>query len=127
SLLSAAACLSLCACQPPPIPPFTEAVAYRDLAAHVGCSTTGLAYPAATITGFDCAAKEYAFPDGVREDTSKPIVLLFHGNSSNPADFETYSGDSAKTPMLSERLVAAGFRTFAVDFRKDLVDDPATN
>jgi pimeloyl-ACP methyl ester carboxylesterase len=127
SLLSAAVCLSLCACQPPPIPPMEEAVTYRELTAHPGCSTAALSYAAASIAGFNCSAKEYAFPNGVSEDTRKPVVLLFHGNSSTPKDFETFPGDSAATPMLSERLVAAGFRTYAVDFRYDLVDDPATN
>ncbi|HEY8212159.1 MAG TPA: alpha/beta fold hydrolase [Myxococcaceae bacterium] len=127
SLLSAAVCLSLCACQPPPIPPMEEAITYRELAAHPGCSTTALSYTAASIAGFNCSAKEYAFPGGVSENTNKPIVLLFHGNSSTPKDFEIFSGDSAQTPMLAERLVAAGFHTYAVDFRYDLVDDPATN
>ncbi|HVE85119.1 MAG TPA: hypothetical protein VND93_19845 [Myxococcales bacterium] len=132
SLLSAVVCLSLCACQPPPPPPppppsFTEAITYRDLAAHPGCTTAGLSYSAASDTGYSCAAKEYAFPGGVSEDASKPIVLLFHGNSSTPADFETYAGDANRTPMLAERLVANGFRTFAVDFRTDRVDDPASN
>src|SRR3954463_7283875 len=121
TLLSAAVCLSLCACQPPPIPPLQEAISYRELTAHPGCSTAGLSYTAASIAGYDCSAKEYAFPSGVTEDTRKPIVLLFHGNSSTPADFEIFSGDAARTPMLSERLVAAGFRTYAVDFRYDLV------
>jgi len=124
SLLPAVVCLSLCACQPPPIPPMTEALTYRDLSAHPGCSTEGLTYTAATLAGFGCAAKEYAFPAGASEDTRKPIVLLFHGNSSTPADFETYPQDSAQTKMLSERLAEAGFRTLAVDFRYLTVDDP---
>ena len=34
SLWSAAVCLSLCACQPPPIPPMQEAITYRELTAH---------------------------------------------------------------------------------------------
>jgi len=127
-LLSAVACLVLCACQPPPIPPMNETLSYRDdLSIHPACNTTGLTYTAATITGYTCAAKEYAFPQGVSEDTKKPIVLLFHGNSSDPRDFETYSGDSAQTPMLSERLVAAGFKTYAVDFRTKTVDDSSTD
>lgn len=128
SLLSAVACLSLCACQPPPIPPMEETLTYRDdLSVHPACNTNGLTYAAATIAGYTCAAKEYAFPDGVSEDTKKPIVLLFHGNSSSPADFETYSGDANATPMLSERLVAAGFKTYAVDFRYLTVDDSTTD
>ncbi|HYV45312.1 MAG TPA: alpha/beta fold hydrolase [Myxococcaceae bacterium] len=128
TLLSAVACLALCACQPPPIPPMDEKLSYRDdLTVHPACNVNGLTYTAATITGFTCAAKEYAFPQGVSEDTHKPIVLLFHGNSSSPADFETFSGDSAATPMLSERLVAAGFKTYAVDFRYLTVDDPSSS
>jgi pimeloyl-ACP methyl ester carboxylesterase len=128
TLLSAVACLSLCACQPPPIPPMEEAVAYRDdLTVHPACNTNGLTYTAATIAGFSCAAKEYAFPDGVSENTQKPIVLLFHGNSSTPADFEKFSGDQNNTLMLSERLVAAGFKTYAVDFRYLTVDDSSSD
>jgi pimeloyl-ACP methyl ester carboxylesterase len=127
-LLSAVACVSLCACQPPPIPPMTEAITYRDdLSVHPACNTNGLTYTAATIPGFTCAAKEYAMPAGVTEDARKPIVLLFHGNSSTPADFETYSGDSNATPMLSERLVAAGFKVYAVDFRYLTVDDSSSD
>jgi len=127
-LLSAVACLVLCACQPPPIPPMEETLSYRDdLTIHPACNTTNLTYTAATITGYTCAAKEYAFPEGVSEDKGKPIVLLFHGNSSSPADFETYSGDQYATPMLSERLVAAGFKTYAVDFRYLTVDDSTTD
>ena len=41
---------------------------------HPGCSTAGLSYTAASIPGYPCAAKAYPFPDGVSEDTSKPIV-----------------------------------------------------
>ncbi len=114
-----------------------DAIAYReDLSKHPGCTTDGLAarpagatnavqYAPATIAGYKCAAKEYATPN---EDTNKPIVLLVHGNSSTPGDFESYSADgSPATPMLSERLVAAGFKVFAVDARFDKNDDPTGN
>lgn len=120
-------CLGLLGCDPT-IPPMEDAVTYRALATHPGCSTAGLtAYSPAEIPGYTCAAKGYAFPAGVTEDTSKPIVLLIHGNSSTPADFETFAGDASATPMLAERLVAAGFRTYAVDLRIDRVDDPVSN
>jgi hypothetical protein len=52
--------------------------------------------------------------------------LLVHGNSSTPADWEKYPATST-TLMLSERLVAAGFHTYAVDMRIDKTDDPTTN
>lgn len=103
--------------------PAADAIPYRDdLAHHPGCTTDGLTYPAAQIPGYMCAAKEYP----VTEDTSKPIVILVHGNSSTPADYEKYPADTGM-PQLSERLTAAGFRTIAVDFRIDKNDDPQTN
>src|SRR5262249_43400701 len=91
-----------------------------------GCTTAGLTYTAAQIPGYACAAKEYPFPAGVTEDRGKPIVLLVHGNSDTPGEFEKFPADSAM-PMLSERLTAAGFRTLAVDYRIDKNDDPQSN
>lgn len=100
-------------------------VKYRVLAGHPGCTPAGLSYPAASIPGYTCAAKAYPAD---REDTKKPIVVLVHGNSSTPADWEKFPADKADAkPMLAERLVDAGFRVFAVDFRKDKSDDPAGN
>jgi hypothetical protein len=113
-----------------------DVIPYRDLASHPGCTVEGLEtrgageemstksnnmkpYKAATIPGYRCAAKEYPVPS---EDKSKPIVLLVHGNSSTPSDWEAHPVGG--TPMISERLVAAGYKTFAVDFRYDKVDDP---
>lgn len=103
-----------------------DKIAYRDLDSHPGCSTADLSYPAASIPGYPCAAKLYPFPDGVSEDTSKPIVILVHGNSDSPSAWERYPADSGN-PMLAEQLVAAGYRTIAVDLRIDLVDDPQEN
>jgi pimeloyl-ACP methyl ester carboxylesterase len=126
--LLATAVLALAACQPPDIPPMEEKVTYRELSAHPGYTRAGLtAYTPAEIAGFAGSAKQYPFPSGVSENAQKPIVLLFHGNSSTPADFETNVEDPAQLPQLSERLAAAGFRTYAIDFRMDKVDDPATN
>jgi hypothetical protein len=113
-----------------------DTITYRDLASHPGCATEGLEtrgageengaksnnmkpYKPAQIPGYRCAAKEYPV---TAEDKSKPIVLLVHGNSSTPSDWEAHP--TGGTPMLSERLVAAGYKTFAVDFRYDKVDDP---
>ena len=77
----------------------------------------------ATIPGYKCAAKAYPL---VNEDAKKPIVLLMHGNSSTPADWEKFPADKADAlPMLADRLSAQGFRVLAVDFRYDKVDDPA--
>jgi pimeloyl-ACP methyl ester carboxylesterase len=107
--------------------PAADAIQYRDdMPHHPGCTTDGLSYPAAQIPGYGCAAKEYAFPAGVTEDRSKPIVVLVHGNSSTPSDYEKFPADTGM-PQLSERLVAAGFHTYAVDFRIDKNDDPQTN
>jgi pimeloyl-ACP methyl ester carboxylesterase len=100
-------------------------IKYRDITAHPGCTTDGLAYPAAVIPGFKCAAKAYPVKG---EDPKKPIVLLVHGNSSTPADYEKFPADSAEArPMLSERLGASGFRVYAIDLRKDKSDDPSAN
>lgn len=102
-----------------------DAIEYRDdLGAHPGCTRAGLGYPAADIPGYRCAAKAYPFPAGTREDTSAPIALLIHGNSDTPAAWERFE-DAA--PMLAERLVAAGVRTYAIDLRIDRVDDPQGN
>ena len=108
-----------------------DVLKYRELATHAGCSIAGLetraanAYKAAVIPGYKCAAKEYPL-GATPEDTSQPIVILVHGNSSTPADWEKFPVDSG-TPMVSEQLVAKGIRTYAVDFRYDLVDDPKAN
>lgn len=115
-----------------------DVITYRDLATHPGCAIDGLdtrgagsedspksnnmkPYVPTTIPGYKCAAKLYPTD---HEDTSKPIVLLVHGNSSTPSDYEAHP--TGGTPMLSERLVAAGYRTIAVDLRYDKVDDPMT-
>jgi hypothetical protein len=112
-----------------------DVIPYRDLSSHPGCTGDGLSaraagatnansYVPAQIPGYKCAAKDYGQKN---EDTSKPIVLLVHGNSSTPADFEAFAdpnNPSAPTPMLSERLVAAGYKVLAVDGRFDKVDDP---
>lgn len=104
-----------------------DVITYRDIASHPGCTTDGLEtravtpYKPANIPGYKCAAKEYVL--GAPEDTSKPIVLLVHGNSSTPADYEKFPADTG-TPMLADRLAAAGIRTYAVDMRFDKTDDP---
>jgi pimeloyl-ACP methyl ester carboxylesterase len=107
-----------------------------DLATHPGCTTSGLAareaadgtpagYTAAVINGgaFKCAAKEY----GTDGDGSKPIVVLVHGNSSTPGDWETFAGDSTSGPMISETLVADGYHVYASDVRYDMVPKDTTN
>ncbi len=99
-------------------------VRYRDMASHPGCTKDGSTYPQADIPGYRCSAKAY-LPQ--TEDTKKPIVILVHGNSSTPADYETFKDDPSQLPMLSERLVQNGFRAYAVDFRIDKVDDPNQN
>jgi pimeloyl-ACP methyl ester carboxylesterase len=103
---------------------------------HPGCSTAGLSYTPASIAGYPCAAKQYPFPTGVSEDTSKPIVILIHGNSDSPVSWEAFlhpdpaslpfPADTEPRDQLAELLPAAGYRTIAADFRTDLVltDDP---
>lgn len=101
---------------------------------HPGCSKEGLSYTPATIGDYPCAAKEYPFPEGVTEDTTKPIVILVHGNSDAPVSWEAFlhpdpgslpfTADTEARDQLAELLPAAGYRTIAVDMRIDLVDDP---
>ncbi len=108
----------------PGAPPYDcEEVEYRDdLDQHPGCTTEGLTYPAAEIPGYRCAAKQYVGA----EDTSKPIVILVHGNSDYPGVWEPYTDTETRcpeprpgegAPMLSNRLMDAGFRTYALDMR----------
>lgn len=107
-----------------------DTITYRDINSHPGCSTAGLetrkanAYKAADIPGYKCAAKAYPLNN---DDPKKPIILLVHGNSSTPADYETFADDPNKQKMLSERLVEAGYKVLAVDMRYDLTDDPKGN
>jgi pimeloyl-ACP methyl ester carboxylesterase len=98
-----------------------DAIAYRDdLGSHPGCATDGMAYTAASIPGYGCAAKAYAGGD----DPNKSIVILVHGNSDTPDEFEAFEdGD----PMIAERLVADGHPVIAVDLRIDKCDDPQAN
>jgi hypothetical protein len=101
---------------------------------HPGCSTQGLAYAPAAIAGYPCAAREFPFPAGAIEDTDKPIVILVHGNSESPTGWIKFvhadpsslmfPADTTARDQLGELLPAAGFRTIAVDFRSDLIDDP---
>ena len=110
---------------------------YRELAAgHPGCTVDGLSYTPASIPGYACAAREFPFPAGVTEDTSKPIVILVHGNSDSPASWMAFvhsdpgslgfPADTTARDQLAEILPAHGFRTIAIDMRTDKVDDPAS-
>lgn len=105
-----------------------DVIPYRDLAGHPGCTLDGLqtrkasAYVPAVVPNYKCAAKAYPLTN---DDPTKPIVLLMHGNSSTPADWEKFPADSADAlPMLADRLVAQSYRVLAVDVRYDKVDDP---
>jgi hypothetical protein len=113
---------------------------YRTLApdasgnAHPGCSVAGLAYTAASVPGYACAAREFPFPAGVTEDRAKPIVVLVHGNSESPTGWIKFlhpdptslqfPADTTARDQLAEKLPARGFRTIAIDMRTDLIDDP---
>ncbi len=93
------------------------------------------------LTGYDCAAKEYtAAQDGtpLDEDTSKPIVVLIHGNSDTPYAWEEFLDpvnagqrienlygffvdvDATVRESLASKLIKAGYKTIAMDLRTDL-------
>ena len=113
---------------------------YRTLAAdgsgdgHPGCTTDGLTYTPASIPGYACAAREFPFPEGVTEDTGKPIVILVHGNSESPDGWMKFvhpdpsslmfPADTVARDQLAEKLPALGYRTIAIDMRTDQIDDP---
>jgi pimeloyl-ACP methyl ester carboxylesterase len=97
----------------------------------------------ARIPGYPCAAKEYT---QTNEDTSKPIVILVHGNSTRPHSWEKFllpagttinsafekvqfNPDTEERVQLAEALIAERYRVIAVDFRTDLVAtvDPTAN
>lgn len=103
---------------------------------HPGCTVDGLMYTPASIPGYACAARQFDFPAGTQEDTSKPIVILVHGNSDSPASWMKFlhpnpsslmfPADTVARDQLAEILPAHGFRTIAIDMRSDKVDDPAS-
>lgn len=100
-----------------------DVIDYRDdLGAHPGCTRSGLDYDAADLPGFACAAKD-ATP-GVDEDVTRPVVLLFHGDSDGPACWEAFPPRIGK-PMLAEQLAERRTRAFALDLRVDRNDDSA--
>lgn len=111
-----------------------DAITYRDLASHPGCTSAGVesrnlpvgsAYtPTETIPGYKCAAKVYPVTN---EDTTKPILLLIHGNGDAPSGWESYAPDSPPQDMLVETAQKQGYRVIAVDQRIDLTDDPKGN
>jgi len=128
---------------------------YRDnLAVHPGCQPR-TAYAAntsepfsngndatvpagdpAVIAGYSCAAKAYT---QAAEDTTKPIVILVHGNSAGVTSFEEFSKasiagtqiatssgfmftvDSTTRPQLATKLIAAGYKVYGFDARTDRV------
>lgn len=127
---------------------------YRDdLANHVGCEPREAYGPnvellisdneatvptgsEANIPGYDCAAKAY---DTSNVDSSKPIVILVHGNSAAPTSFEEYfssaaAGTEVQTlsqfsftvestlrEQLATKLLNEGFEVIAFDARIDRV------
>jgi hypothetical protein len=97
----------------------------------------------ANIPGYACAAKQYTQSN---PDTSKPIVILVHGNSTRPHSWEKFvmppgstinsslekvqfNPDAEARTQLAEALIAARYEVVAVDFRTDLVAtvDPTSN
>jgi hypothetical protein len=83
-------------------------------AIHPGCSVAGLEYAPAAVAGYPCAAVEYAFPAGWQS--------FVHPDPSSLS----FPADTTARDQLAEVLPAHGFRTYAVDLRTDLVDDPAS-
>ncbi|MCK6545437.1 hypothetical protein L6R52_06170 [Myxococcota bacterium] len=89
------------------------------------------------LTGFPCAAKDYV---NANVDTTKPIVILVHGNSSGVTSFEEYfkqalAGtqianfqgfqfmvDTMVRKQLATRLVEEGYEVIGFDARTDLVN-----
>jgi pimeloyl-ACP methyl ester carboxylesterase len=100
-----------------------DAITYRDLASHPGCSTADMSYAAGGPDGYQCAGKAYPADS---EDTAKPIVLLVHGNSDTPDSWERWPKETGM-PQIAETLSELGHRTYAIDLRIDLVDDPGSN
>jgi pimeloyl-ACP methyl ester carboxylesterase len=97
----------------------------------------------ARIPGYPCAAKQYTQSN---PDTSKPIVILVHGNSTRPHTWEKFllpagtpvnsafekvqfNPDTEARLQLAEKLIAERYEVLAVDFRTDLVAtvDPTAN
>jgi pimeloyl-ACP methyl ester carboxylesterase len=109
---------------------------YRTLTAdangkiHPGCTIEGLSYTPASIPGFSCAAREFA---PASEDTTKPIVILVHGNSETPTGWMKFvhadpaslmfPADTTARDQLAEILPPQGYRTIAIDMRTDKIDD----
>jgi hypothetical protein len=93
-----------------------------------------LSYTPASIPGYACAAREFAFPTGASEDKTKPIVILVHGNSESPTGWMKFlhpdpgslmfPADTTARDQLAEILPSMGFRTIAIDMRTDKIDDP---
>jgi hypothetical protein len=133
---TSAACLTAQTNDEDAVPPY---ITYRDdLANHPGCTTAGITtrlaidltpagYTPAVINGgkFTCSAKEYPLTGA--DDPTKPIIVLVHGNSSTPNDWETYVNDAQKTPMIAETLVQDGYHVYASDARFDMVPMDMTN
>jgi hypothetical protein len=109
-------------------------VTYRSLTGHPGCSTAAgpfgaLPYTPAVIPGYTCAAQEL----GPADDPTKPIILLVHGNSSTPHDYQQctvnplYLGTTAcntvNYDMIGDQLAADGYHVILTDVRYDLVND----
>lgn len=101
---------------------------------HPGCTVDGLMYTPASIPGYGCAAREFTDANGTAEDTTKPIVILVHGNSESPTGWMKFlhpdpgslmfPADTVARDQLAEILPSKGFRTIAVDMRTDKIDDP---
>ena len=72
-------------------------------AMHPGCSIDGLSYTPASIPGYACAAREFPFPDGTTEDTTKPIVILVHGNSESPTGWMKFLHPDPSSLMFPGR------------------------
>jgi hypothetical protein len=115
----------------------TENITYMDdLATHPGCTTAGLdarpsidgfpaSYVPAVLPDFACAAKEFL---PLNEDVTRPVILLAHGNSSTPRDWESNEDDPVKTvTMVANTLFNDGWHVYSADFRYDKVPVETAN
>ncbi len=116
--------------------PRTEYTAANSEPFSTGNAALAPAGIPAVIPGYTCAAKEYT---QAAEDTTKPIVILVHGNSSGVSSFEEFSKpsianttiqssgglsftvDATPRAQLATKLVAAGYKVYAFDGRTDRV------
>ena len=98
----------------------------QDLTQHVdGVGDLFPVYAPAVLPNFPCSAKEFNVP--TNEDTTRAVIILVHGNSSSPGDFQnngTPIDTSDAVVQLAPTLANDGWHVYQADFRVDKVNDP---